>query len=534
MDVDIDLANMPEFRQEEWIGVGKKYPKDPPLEIHWAKRAAFAIPESLLNLLPHAASSVSMLLQTRLPEQSSKMALSKDTAWFSPDPAATDPVCLLERPIPSKAFLAILEKASGQAWFDKAQSVVDRRYNDGRDRLPLCAMTLWTEMVRVKGVQEEWRRGIIGRVKDHLRVISWDAYLQHIQGQISTRRLATFLGTAWLSDDEINLMMEDIAHRITAEQRKDVLVAKLDFSNAITAYRKWKGTPSESAHRRLGRYEDEIKAKEPRWLYFPVHVNGNHWICVYVDFEKRTYGYGDSLSGFFSIPPLRFFNSLNTWLKKTFSGRFKNQGESMPCGSQSDSFSCGIVAANAIEHAVFDTALWTRKRAIIAVFFDKNPRAVQCSACGQLVTLKSPYNATRWREHRNKRCKSKPVTKKQKAAVAALKMPSVLNWLQKATTTKSPAAPIPLLKKQPTVPCPGLTELDNSRIPVYLRRSGAKGGGARSLWALSMERFGKAFSELDDPQARNVIFDVQINEFQWQNDHDRQRVHSTTCALNNV
>ena len=49
----------------------------------------------------------------------------------------TDTECLRTQPVPQEKVLDQLLKDFGQAWFDGAKSVVDPRFNDGHDRLPL-------------------------------------------------------------------------------------------------------------------------------------------------------------------------------------------------------------------------------------------------------------------------------------------------------------------------------------------------------------------------------------------------------------
>lgn len=52
----------------------------------------------------------------------------------------------MDGPIPNDDFLDKLNDDTGQAWLDGARSIIDQRFNDGRDRLLLCAVTYWREM----------------------------------------------------------------------------------------------------------------------------------------------------------------------------------------------------------------------------------------------------------------------------------------------------------------------------------------------------------------------------------------------------
>ena len=75
---------------------------------------------------------------------------------------------------------------------------------------------------------------------------------------------------------------------------------------------------------------------------------------------------GDSLSdtGKGSGAPPKFVQLLQVWLKEAFGKRFKNQGNILPHAVQDNRYSCAIVTANTIAHAVLDQPLWCPTTAI--------------------------------------------------------------------------------------------------------------------------------------------------------------------------
>lgn len=75
---------------------------------------------------------------------------------------------------------------------------------------------------------------------------------------------------------------------------------------------------------------------------------------------------GDSLSdtGKGTGAPPKFVQLLQVWLKQAFGKRFKNQGNILPHGVQDDGYSCAIITANTIAHAVLDRPLWCPAAAI--------------------------------------------------------------------------------------------------------------------------------------------------------------------------
>jgi len=58
------------------------------------------------------------------------------------------------------------------------------------------------------------------------------------------------------------------------------------------------------------------------------------------------------------VAPSNFVNSLQTWFETCFGKPFENRGNTLAHAVQDDTFSCGIITINTIEHAIFGRALW--------------------------------------------------------------------------------------------------------------------------------------------------------------------------------
>ena len=89
----IDLTTDFPFNPSVWIGVGKEFPDSLPLEVLDAKQKTLEIP----------------------------------------------PAKVLEG----------LDGAIGQIWLDGGRSITDPRFNDGTERFPLWALSLWNEVKRL-------------------------------------------------------------------------------------------------------------------------------------------------------------------------------------------------------------------------------------------------------------------------------------------------------------------------------------------------------------------------------------------------
>ncbi|ETW76739.1 hypothetical protein HETIRDRAFT_222774, partial [Heterobasidion irregulare TC 32-1] len=111
----------------------------------------------------------------------------------------------------------------------------------------------------------------------------------------------------------------------------------------------------------LRRYAQEVHTNGRERIYMAAFVSGNHWIAVCIDFKEKCIKYGaDSL---LTASAWRIvMRNLQGWLKQAFNMKFCNGGNSLACGQQLDSNSCGICTINAIEHNLFDMEKFTHAK----------------------------------------------------------------------------------------------------------------------------------------------------------------------------
>ncbi|KAM6495644.1 hypothetical protein JOM56_008350 [Amanita muscaria] len=729
MEKPLDLDALPTLEVADWIGVGKKYnPSTIPLYVLFEKQNQLTVPASHSNYFSSPTLPVQRFIELSLPIQSTEIITLSSKIWFSMDSPCDDIRYLANRPIPSSDFLKALADQFGQAWFDGAQSIIDWRYNDGRERFPLWALGYWQKMAEEVEKQTLWKRScrwlqtesakphkteelphLITTAQGTLTHLGWDVSLQYQHGAVSSSTLSALLSTAWLSDEHINMMVEEFTGRLKniSHLASRIIIAPLAFALQINSAAKRNSYTKQDAPL-LYRYQQLMLAGFCQ-IYFPLNVNGNHWIAGIVDVEKRYVGYGDPLFGQYGAPT-KFMRNLLKWLN-TIGVNCTIQGDCLNHGAQRDWFSCGIIFANTISHAVFGDTLWTPQRAVSGriqwfltlaqdmrsctkflsisdllnpadsdpgseddhsdtdtadlnyedsatehvrsdIAGDVNmthmPRPADhipeanpspCPPCrdeehgepsvdngdskseqnrngrptlyslllqtstkrphspsvssvsgnpvakkpalevpgdsrsavasrtlrqklrsGELevddaklarwkekcrtmdpdfIKVKEPYDVQRFSEHVS-RCTPESRQKKAAAGAPSLwKLGRQLGWKvipssNKASTTQTTASltPAPVAEGNNstplTYPCPGLTDLDHPRIPIYLRRTGFEGGGARSLTVIAKERFGQSFNELETA-LKKIVGDVQRHEHQWHNDHQNRRVFATKC-----
>ncbi|KAJ7242483.1 hypothetical protein C8J57DRAFT_1084298 [Mycena rebaudengoi] len=153
----------------------------------------------------------------------------------------------------------------------------------------------------------------------------------------------------------------------------------------------------------------------------------------------------------------------------------------------------------------------------LAEFDPENIRLARHSACATWLKGKKPYDASRFRAHVKGGCN---------IIHDGAGMSTMGSFL---ASDKSKSKP----KTQKSKPvelkaCPGITEHDIPNVQGYLRRSGASGGGSRSVFKIAMQKFEKAFSALGSKRQREVR-DTQYHEHKWRNDHLNLRIFSTDC-----
>lgn len=302
----------PPFQFIDWKG--KKYPKNNiSITIQREKRHLLTIPLAPRHFLPNTNISITSFIYFALPKISSQLILTKPDRWFTYEEPTTDVACLLVRPIPSEDFLKRLESQFGQSWFDGRRSITDPRFNDGTDRFPFWVLSFWKELAKTAGKQTEWKRAItwlndqvkskdirltesINLTVELFNTMGWESALPYIRGETTNFSLCQILSWNWLSDDHIDMMMEDLAHRVSLDPGLvgKVIVAPLSFSAAIK--KDPSGGPDSYTKKKtplLYLYEHKVKNEGVEKLYYPIHIHDNHWIAAVIDFERKIYGYGE-------------------------------------------------------------------------------------------------------------------------------------------------------------------------------------------------------------------------------------------------
>jgi hypothetical protein len=310
LDISNHESNI--FVAKDWIKAGKKYTQSLPQVVQEAKRAVLATPRTFLEraTIPSPEMPVVEFIQHNLPHVSSEIIITEPSKWFSHDTPTTNLDLLLTRSVPATEFVAKLEEAAGQEWFDGATSIIDHRFNDGADRLPLWVLSFWRHVIQVREIQTLWRKGWIWLEKEKgkgepsasvqqacqlLQIsLAWGIKMSHCQNSVWTWALTRFLGTLWLNDEHISMMVEELVKDMTTTKEQiGIQLTNVFFSVEIRNINLKLAIPSSAKRKTsIGRIEEDVKNNKIKKLYFPLHVNGNHWIAGEIDFKQKTVSFG--------------------------------------------------------------------------------------------------------------------------------------------------------------------------------------------------------------------------------------------------
>ena len=235
-----------------------------------------------------------------------------------------------------------------------------------------------TEDTKARGKDDIWEKVQLARKQ--LSSLGWDIQMQYQRGMVSSSVLSTLLSTAWLGDEHINMMMEELAARLALrpELASKVIIAPLAFQIQINHNAKVK-TYTKHNSRLLHRYQKRIEEGIER-IYFPVNINSEHWITGVIDIPHGSIGFGachssktsacgliafigDPLSPLYG-PPSKFVRNLQRWLRDAVGVSCVNNGDCLEHGIQTDWFSCGVILPNTISRNVFGDSVWIPRRAV--------------------------------------------------------------------------------------------------------------------------------------------------------------------------
>ncbi|KAJ3552287.1 hypothetical protein NP233_g12916 [Leucocoprinus birnbaumii] len=374
--LDLDEVTDPSvhFSPLNWIGHGKKYNSTLPSIVHEAKNQAIKIPREYQQfIMPPPEMSVIEFTSLAFPKQSYAQAQVQAASWFSsaePDGAST---VLKTHDIPPRVVLRELTTQLPQAWLDGARSISNHQFNDGKDHLPLWAVPFWSLASGMVEQQKKWclsiawveqmargnggmeLRDMAQRALEIFEVMGWNRRLQYQRGAISAFCCTLLLRDEWLTDEIFSIFEEEVQK---SGLRDRTIVLNSYFTQCLEQC--MEHAIDFKRPNLLTTIASRINEEQPIQLFFPMHVHGNHWVARYIDMEKRTIGYSESLT--FMPKPTSALKAIALWLEAEGKGVFSIISESsLECAAQEDTFNCSMFTITTIQsHALRETPTWRK------------------------------------------------------------------------------------------------------------------------------------------------------------------------------
>ncbi|OJT05301.1 hypothetical protein TRAPUB_3891 [Trametes pubescens] len=154
-----------------------------------------------------------------------------------------------------------------------------------------------------------------------------------------------------------------------------------------------------------------------------------------------------------------------------------------------------------------------------AEFSSHDCRVVHCSRCLKVVTMRTPNDTERWKEHHlSRKCRN------AKGNQAFIK-----NFFQTQQSVKAAQ-----LKAITSVACPGLGFLQDPRIPVYLARTAVESGGAPRREVLKLDILqdhtrSRSRNKLSPKQIHTHVLVQERAQAKWLNHPTNGVVTSVKC-----
>lgn len=106
--------------------------------------------------------------------------------------------------------------------------------------------------------------------------------------------LTLLLSDKWLDDDIVDMMMFELATcvQLNLKLSRTTVIATLTLQTHINRAVQ-SGNYRRTEVLLLSRYTELFKKKQRTYLFFPAHINSNHWVAFFINFEKETLCYGE-------------------------------------------------------------------------------------------------------------------------------------------------------------------------------------------------------------------------------------------------
>lgn len=175
--------------------------------------------------------------------------------------------------------------------------------------------------------------------------------------QLTSPQLAMYLGENWLDDEMLNAGAKYVLHHAAVSHPHVAIADTLHVSILSTL----RTRPSSADTTSLAL---DIQSGRTTIVYFPLHVNSNHWTLLEIDIMAQTFSYADCLHHL-PKPPQDQFDTILSWLQllKPEVAQLTRVPFTLTLPRQQDSSSCGIIVLSLLSSILLQTEMWSSEQA---------------------------------------------------------------------------------------------------------------------------------------------------------------------------
>ena len=227
-------------------------------------------------------------------------------------------------------------------------------------RYPLWIVSFWVQLAFVRKRQENWRKAIeklkiqmernqnsspLRKAFNSLAYVPWTGQLQGVRDTIEVHELSLYFTRDWLTDDHELVMLSMLKKTISTEGNNCFVENTAFMTLLAAAYDKKDEYGTEHAYGWIRKRGEDLASCQKRYLATVANQDNTHWVALIVDFESQELLYGDS----FGHPISADMHAvIDWWTHYHTNSRFTVR--TLPISRQQDSFSCGMLAWDALRH----------------------------------------------------------------------------------------------------------------------------------------------------------------------------------------
>lgn len=153
----------------------------------------------------------------------------------------------------------------------------------------------WLAVTPDPRIQNEDTTRVFNDAHAILPRLGWDTPVSALDTRLSTMEFTRLLGSDWISTSLVQMMVDNLCMRVRTDPRvaSSTIIGGPGFAQTLDHAFLDKMIYSRTTTPLLCCYERHIKDTNMDHLYFPAHVNTNHWITVYINFKKQEFSYGE-------------------------------------------------------------------------------------------------------------------------------------------------------------------------------------------------------------------------------------------------